>query len=86
MPGAVLFLDGSATVTTAESITNIVCTYNQHIGLGNNGRVTAAIDLLNTGHFTTFDNHMTLLAGCRQIIGLITATIDRLYLISIFSA
>ena len=76
MPTAILFLDGTTTITATEGVTNVVCTFNQHVSLWYNGRVTTTIDLFNTGYITTFDNHVTLLAGSWQIISLVTTTID----------
>ena len=85
IPVAILFLDRTATITTAETITDVVASIYQDIGFRNNSRVTAAIDLLDTGLITTIDDDMTLLACSRQVVSLITTAIDRLYLIREFA-
>ena len=85
IPVAILFLDRTATVTTTKTVTNVVASIYQDIGFRNNSRVTSAIDLFNTGLITTIDDDMTLLACSRQVVSLVTTTIDRLYLIREFT-
>ena len=81
IPVAILFLDRTATVTTTKTVTNVVASIYQDIGFRNNSRVTTAIDLLDTGFITTIDDDMALLARGRQVVGLVTAAIDGLYLV-----
>ena len=61
-PGRSL-LDFVGTVTTAKSITDIIGSKDDHSGLRNGRRVTAAKDFLDTGLFATVNDQLCLLSA-----------------------
>ena len=54
------------TITTAKHATNLITAIDIHRRLWHSGSITATIDRLNTGGITSMDNHVGLLAFCRE--------------------